>query len=86
MEYTDKMKNRLKRAEGQIRGVINMMEDEKDCRDIVTQLSATRTAIDKAIAVIVGENLEKCIRENIEKGGDTNELVKEAVELLIKSK
>ena len=84
--YDKKALNRLKRIEGQMKGVISMMEQGKECRDIVTQLSAIRNAIDRAMGVIVSTNLEQCVRENIEKGEETDHLVKEAVELLIKSR
>ncbi|MGG3451051.1 metal-sensitive transcriptional regulator [Domibacillus aminovorans] len=86
MTYDKKIENRLKRIEGQIRGVLKMIEEEKDCRDVVTQLSATRSAIDRAMGVIVSKNLEQCLRENIEAGRDTDNLVKEAVDLLVKSR
>lgn len=86
MQYDKSAINRLKRIEGQVKGVIGMMEQGKDCRDIVTQLSAARNAIDRAMGVIVSTNLEQCVRENIEKGEGTEHLVKEAVELLIKSR
>ncbi|WP_347552797.1 metal-sensitive transcriptional regulator [Pseudalkalibacillus hwajinpoensis] len=86
MEYTNEMKNRLKRVEGQIRGVLRMLEEEKDCKDVITQLSASRTAIDRTIGLIVGSNLEECIREQLDKGEPTKDVVKEAVELLVKSR
>ncbi|AST93198.1 metal-sensitive transcriptional regulator [Sutcliffiella cohnii] len=86
MEYNDKIKNRLKRAEGQIRGVLHMMEQGKDCRDVISQLTAAQTAIDRAIGVIVSTNLEHCVREQVLKGEDTSDTVKEAVELLIRSR
>ncbi|MFZ4452449.1 metal-sensitive transcriptional regulator [Salibacterium aidingense] len=86
MEYTAEMKNRLKRVEGQVRGVQKMMEESKDCKDVVYQISAARTALDRAMAYIVAENLEECIREQIEQGGDTSEYVQEAIELLGKSR
>ena len=86
MEYDKNVMNRLKRVDGQIKGVLGMMEQEKDCRDIVTQLSAARNAIDRAIGVIVSENLEQCVRENVERGENTDHLVRQAVELLIKSR
>ncbi|RFU61643.1 metal-sensitive transcriptional regulator [Peribacillus glennii] len=86
MEYDKNVMNRLKRIEGQIKGVLGMMQQGKDCRDIVTQLSAARNAIDRTIGVIVSENLEQCVRENVEKGENTDHLVKQAVELLIKSR
>jgi DNA-binding FrmR family transcriptional regulator len=86
MEYDKNVINRLKRIEGQIKGVLGMIEQGKDCRDVVTQLSAARTAIDRTMGVIVSTNLEQCVRESVEKGEDTKNLVKEAVELLTKSR
>jgi DNA-binding FrmR family transcriptional regulator len=87
MEYTQEMKNRLRRIEGQIRGVLRMLEEEKDCKEVITQLSASRSAIDRAIGLIVGTNLEHCLREQMEKGDYANQdLVKEAVQLLVKSR
>ncbi|KUO95516.1 metal-sensitive transcriptional regulator [Ferroacidibacillus organovorans] len=86
MEYTDKMFNRLKRVEGQIRGVLEMMEKERDCKDVVTQLSAIRSAVDKAIAAIVVDNLEKCIRKEMEDEITTHDAVQQAMNLLLKSR
>ncbi|WP_339228986.1 metal-sensitive transcriptional regulator [Aeribacillus sp. FSL K6-2833] len=86
MEYSKEIKNRLKRIEGQVKGIIGMMEQEKDCKSVISQLSAARNAIDRAIAVIVSSNLEQCIRESLENGEKTEHLVKEAVELLVKSR
>lgn len=86
MEYNDTIKNRLRRMEGQLRGVMNMIEHSKDCRDVVTQLSAVRSAVDRAIAVIVASNLEACVRDEIEKGNVPEQAIKEAVEMLVKSR
>ncbi len=86
MEYDKTIVNRLKRIEGQIKGVLNMIEKGENCKDVVTQLSASRSAIDRTIGLIVSMNLEQCIRESIAKGEDTQNLVKEAVDLLVKSR
>lgn len=86
MEYDANIKNRLRRVEGQVRGVLRMMEEEEDCRDTVGQMSAARSAMDRAIGVIVSENLEQCMREQMERGEDTNESVQEAINLLVKSR
>ncbi|WP_414813266.1 metal-sensitive transcriptional regulator [Paenibacillus sp. Soil766] len=80
------MKKRLKRMEGQLRGILRMMEEEQDCKDVVSQISAVRSAADKAIATIVAVNLENCIKEEQEAGRDTSKIVKQAVELLVKSR
>ncbi|WP_085524394.1 metal-sensitive transcriptional regulator [Tuberibacillus sp. Marseille-P3662] len=86
MQYDEKVKNRMRRIEGQVRGVIKMMEEEKDCRDLVSQMSAVRSALDKSIAVIVSSNLEQCVREQVDKDEPTDELIQEAVNLLVKSR
>ncbi|WP_181349357.1 metal-sensitive transcriptional regulator [Thalassobacillus sp. CUG 92003] len=87
MDYNDQMKNRVKRIEGQLRGILKMMEEEKDCKDVVTQLSATRTALDRTIGVVVSSNLVECVREAEEnEDQDTEEIVQEAVSLLVKSR
>ncbi|MGO4272541.1 metal-sensitive transcriptional regulator [Paenibacillus sp. TAF58] len=86
MKYDDDVIKRLRRVEGQIRGVLKMMEEEQDCKDVVSQISAVRSAADKAIALIVAVNLEQCILEEIEAGRDSSKMVKQAVELLVKSR
>ncbi|MFC0273456.1 metal-sensitive transcriptional regulator [Metabacillus herbersteinensis] len=87
MNYNVQSKNRVKRIEGQLRGILRMMEEEKDCKEVITQLSAARTAIDRTIGVIVSSNLVECVRKANENGeGNPEELVKEAVNLLVKSR
>lgn len=86
MEYDTKLKNRIKRVEGQLRGILNMMEQEEECRDIVTQMSAARNALDRTLALIVSQNLERCIREEKADDESSEDLIKEAVSLLLKSR
>lgn len=52
---------RLRRAEGQIGGVIRMLEDGRDCKDIVTQLAAVSRALDKAGFSVVASGLKQCL-------------------------
>lgn len=86
MKYDSQIKNRMKRIEGQVRGLLKMMEEEKECRDVVTQMTAVRSAIDRTAALIVSQNLEQCIREEKENGESSEDLIKEAVNLLVKSR
>lgn len=86
MEYDKKIVNRLKRSDGQLHGVLNMMEEGKDCADIVTQLSAVRSSIDRAISLIVAENLVECAQDNIKNGSTGEESVEQAIQLLMKSR
>lgn len=53
--------NRLRRAEGQLAGVVRMLEAGRDCEDIVTQLAAVSRALDKAGFAIIASGLEQCI-------------------------
>lgn len=86
MQYNDKIKHRLNRIEGQVRGVLGMIEQEKSCKDVVTQLSAVRTAVDRVIMYVVGENMEQCIRDEIAGGGSADQVIQEAINLLMKSR
>ncbi|MFC4735372.1 metal-sensitive transcriptional regulator [Bacillus daqingensis] len=86
MEYTPQMKNRMKRVEGQVKAVLRMMEEGKDCRELVGQMSAARNAMDRAIGVVVSSNLEQCVRQQIENGEDSEEMIQEAVNMLVKTR
>lgn len=57
---TDVIK-RLRRAEGQIRGVIAMLEAGRDCADVVTQLAAVSRALDRAGFKIIATGLRQCV-------------------------
>ena len=53
--------NRLRRAHGQLSGVISMIEQGRDCKDVVTQLAAVSRALDKAGFKIVATGLRQCL-------------------------
>ena len=53
--------NRLRRAQGQLGGVISMIEQGRDCKDVVTQLAAVSRALDRAGFKIVATGLRECI-------------------------
>jgi len=53
--------NRLKRAQGQLAGVISMIEQGRDCKDVVTQLAAVSRALDRAGFKIVATGLRECM-------------------------
>jgi DNA-binding FrmR family transcriptional regulator len=52
---------RLRRAEGQIRGVIAMLEAGRDCADVVTQLAAVSRALDRAGFKLIASGLRQCV-------------------------
>jgi DNA-binding FrmR family transcriptional regulator len=53
--------NRLRRAQGQLAGVISMIEQGRDCKDVVTQLAAVSRALDRAGFKIVATGLRECM-------------------------
>jgi DNA-binding FrmR family transcriptional regulator len=74
---------RLKRIEGQVRGLQNMIEEERYCIDILTQVSATRAALDGVALGVMEGHVRHCVRE----GGDekVDELMR-AVERMVRSR
>ncbi|MBJ6630995.1 metal-sensitive transcriptional regulator [Streptomyces griseoincarnatus] len=61
--------NRLKRAQGQLAGVVRMLEEGRDCEDVVTQLAAVNRALDRAGFAIVASGLKECLAQ--EGGADS---------------
>ena len=55
--------NRLRRAQGQIGGVIRLIEEGRDCKDVVTQLAAVNRALDRAGFAIVSSGMRQCMTE-----------------------
>ena len=53
--------NRLKRAQGQLAGVLKMLEEGRECGDVVTQLAAVSKALDRAGFAIVASGLQQCL-------------------------
>jgi DNA-binding FrmR family transcriptional regulator len=72
---------RLRRIEGQVRGVARMIEDERYCIDILTQLLAVRAALKKVEEEILKDHVEHCV-ENAIAGGDPAEQRRKVAELL----
>jgi DNA-binding FrmR family transcriptional regulator len=66
--------NRLKRAQGQLAGVLRMIEESRDCEDVVTQLAAVSRALDRAGFAIVATGLRQCLSE--EDGAETMDVAK----------
>jgi DNA-binding FrmR family transcriptional regulator len=58
-----KIVNRLRRAQGQLAAVVTMVESGRDCRDVVTQLSAVSSALDKAGFAIIATAMRECMAE-----------------------
>lgn len=59
--------NRLRRAQGQIGGILRMIEEGRECQDIVTQLAAVNHALDRAGFSIIATGLKQCLTESGDK-------------------
>ena len=62
--------NRLRRARGQLNAVIDMVEQERSCTDVVTQLAAVSKALDRAGFKIISTNIQECLARGGEPGED----------------
>ena len=67
---------RLKRAQGQIGGIIKMIEEGRDCTEIVTQMAAVSKALDRAGFAVIATGLKQCLTEGPEGDVDTSKLEK----------
>lgn len=68
------VKARLKRVEGQARGLQKMLDENRDCEEVLTQLSAMRSAVASIATILMVENLEACLLN-----GDEDPSAKEAL-------
>ncbi|MFF5570152.1 metal-sensitive transcriptional regulator [Streptomyces luteogriseus] len=77
--------NRLRRAQGQIAGVIKMIEEGRDCEDVVTQLSAASRALDRAGFAIIATGLQQCLTDGDMAASEDREVMRARLEKLFLS-
>ena len=78
------LKNRLNRIVGQLNGIGRMLDENRYCGDILTQVAAVESALQSFGYLILREHMETCVVEEIDKGN--LEVIDEAVELMKKLK
>ena len=61
---------RLRRVEGQVRGIARMVDDDSYCIDILTQVSAATKALQAVALGLLEDHLNHCVREAVERGGE----------------
>ena len=79
----DALVRRLKRDEGQVRGLQQMVEDERYCIDILTQIAAVRAALDGVALKVLEDHVQYCVREG---GEEKAAEVTAAIERLLRSR
>ena len=76
--------NRLKRAEGQLRGIQKMIEDEQECIDIVTQLTAVRSSINRTMGLVISNQITRALQNpNLDLAQQEDKL-QQALDLIVK--
>ena len=66
------LQNRLKRIEGQVRGVQRMVDEESYCIDVLTQIASMVAALEKVGTILLKDHVEHCVRESVEHGEKTD--------------
>ncbi|WP_409047137.1 metal-sensitive transcriptional regulator [Microbacterium sp. HA-8] len=83
VENKDDLLKRLRRAEGQVRGIARMVEEDKYCIDIITQVSAATKALETVALSLLGDHLTHCVAQASAEGGAVaDEKIREANEAI----
>ena len=86
-EDKDQVLTRLRRIEGQVRGIHKMVEDDRYCIDVLTQVAAVKAALESVSLTLLDDHMQHCVADAIQ-SGDGTEKVKElsaAVKRLVRS-
>lgn len=81
----DDLLARLRRIEGQARGLQRMVENDEYCIDILTQITAASNALKKVAVGVLEDHLRHCVAGNVEPGKDMVREASAAIERLVKS-
>lgn len=81
-EERRRIQNRLKRLEGQIRGLQTMIDSGKDCDAVLTQVIAAKSALNQVGLLIIGHSMKTCLVD--EAGGTRDEIVDQALSVLLR--
>jgi CsoR family transcriptional regulator, copper-sensing transcriptional repressor len=73
----ERLEHRLRRIEGQVRGVQRMVDEEAYCVDVLTQIASVVSALEKVGTILLKDHVEHCVRESIEKGEDADDKIEE---------
>lgn len=83
-ETSKQLRNRINRVIGQLNGIQKMLDDNRYCGDVLTQIAAAESALQSIGYIILTEHMQTCVVEEIQKGN--TEIAAEAVELMKKLK
>lgn len=79
----DELQSRLRRVEGQVRGLQKMLDEDRYCIDVLTQISSSTRALQGVAVTLLDEHVRHCVRDAIEQGPEAaDEKVDEALEVI----
>ena len=86
--HKPQVQTRLRRIEGQIRGVQKMVDEDRYCIDVLTQVGAIKAALDAVALVLLQDHTEHCVVQAIQSGDGSQKVreLNEAVERLVKGR
>jgi len=79
----DSIINRLKRIEGQVKGIQKMVEEGKCCGDILIQIAAARSALNKVGGIILQDHMKDCLKESLKDDTDESAL-DDLIDIMVK--
>lgn len=79
----DSVINRLRRIEGQVKGIQKMVDNDKCCGDILIQIAAARAALNKVGGIILEDHMKDCLKDSLKNDEDENAL-DELVQVIVK--
>jgi len=82
-DETARILNRLRRVEGQTRGLQRMIEEERSCEEVFTQLAAVKAALDRVGILLISHKMRECLAEQGAELG-TEEAIEAALEAFLK--
>jgi DNA-binding FrmR family transcriptional regulator len=83
-EDTARLINRLRRVEGQSRGLQRMIEEGRSCDEVFTQLAATKAALDRVGVLLISLKMRECMADDAGQASATQEAVEKALDAFLK--
>jgi len=68
IHYTKALDNRLAAVEGHVAAIRRMMREDRQCEELLTQLTAAESSLNKVAKIILKDHLNHCVRESVERG------------------
>lgn len=78
----DKLITRLRRIEGQVRGLQKMIDEEKYCVEVLTQVSSVMAALQKVGVIVLEKHIQGCVRNAIAEGDHEDEAIEELIQVV----